>query len=238
MAEPPVKPPPLAIGRRLTANITDMAFGGEGVARENDFVLFVPFVLAGEEVEVEVTEVKKNFARARLLKVLKASPERVQPPCRYFGDCGGCQYQHVAYPAQLRLKQKQIADLFQRIGGFADAHIEPLIPCPQPFGYRNRIMIRSQWDKFKQGLNIGFIRHDNRLVVDIEQCQIAEPVLNEQILRVRARPPPKGGLKVVLRVVPEDWEVPRDAFFQNNFFLLPALVEAVRERLRDSRVRH
>ncbi len=230
--------PALAVGSQLTVTIQDLAFGGEGVARVDDFVLFVPFVLDGEEVQVEVTEVKKNFARARLLRVLKASPERVQPPCRYFGDCGGCQYQHAAYPAQLRLKQKQIADLFQRLGGFVGTCIEPLIPCPEPFGYRNRIMIRSQWDKFKQGLNIGFIRHDNRLVVDIEQCQIAEPALNEQILRVRAQPPPKGGLKVVLRVVPEDWDVPRDSFFQNNFFLLPTLVEVVRQRLRDSRVRH
>jgi tRNA/tmRNA/rRNA uracil-C5-methylase (TrmA/RlmC/RlmD family) len=113
-----------------------------------------------------------------------------------------------------------------------------VVPCPQPYGYRNRIMVRSQWDKFKQGLNVGFIRHDNRLVVDIEECRIAEPVLNEQLREVRAHPPPKGGLKVVLRVAPEDWEVPRDSFFQNNFFLAPRLVEAVRESLRDRGVRH
>ena len=60
-------------------------------------------------------------ARARLLKVLKASPERVAPRCRYFGDCGGCQYQHIEYRAQLRLKHKQIADLFRRIGGFGSS---------------------------------------------------------------------------------------------------------------------
>src|SRR3974390_1844990 len=99
-------------------------------------------------------------------------------------------------------------------------------------------MIRSQWDKFKQGLNIGFIRADNRLVVDLDECKIAEPALNRQLLEVRAHPPPKGGLKVVLRIPPQDWEVPPDSFFQNNFFLLPKLVEAVRERLRDSAVRH
>ncbi len=194
-----------AVGSQLTVTIHDVAFGGEGVARVDDFVLFVPFVIAGEEVQVEITEIKKQFGRARL---------------------------------QLRLKQKQIADLFQRIGGFARTLIEPVVPCPQPYGYRNRIMIRSQWDKFKQGLNIGFIRHDNRLVADIEECKIAEPALNEQIQRVRAHPPPKGGLKVVLRVVPEGWDVPRDSFFQNNFFLLPGLLEVVRERVRDSRVRN
>ena len=96
-----------------------------------------------------------------------------------------------------------------------------MVPCPQPYGYRNRIMIRSQWDKFKQGLNIGFIRADSRLVVDLEECKIAEPALNEQIKHVRAHPPPKGGIKVVLRIPPEGWEVPPDSFFQNNFFLLP-----------------
>jgi tRNA/tmRNA/rRNA uracil-C5-methylase (TrmA/RlmC/RlmD family) len=204
------------------------------VARSGQFVVFVPFVALGEVVEVEITEVKRSFARARLVRVLQPSPERVVPPCRYFGDCGGCQYQHLAYPEQLRVKHKQIADLFQRIGGFDRAVIGPVVACPQPFGYRNRIMIRSQWDKFKQGLNIGFIRYDNRLVVDIEECKIAEPALNGQILEVRRNPPPKGGLKVTLRIAPEDWELPRDSFFQNNFFLLPKLVETVRERVKDS----
>ena len=238
MGNPTPEAPVPAFGSRRTVTIHDIAFGGEGVARMDDFVIFVPFVAVGEEVEVEIIELKKKFARARLLRILKPAPERVAPPCRYFGQCGGCQYQHIDYPAQLRLKQKQIADLFQRIGGLAQTVIEPVIPCRQPYGYRNRIMLRSQWDKVKNGLNIGFIRHDNRLVVDIEECKVAEPALNEGIKRVRAHPPPKGGLKVVLRVAPEGWDVPRDSFFQNNFFLLPGLIEAVRERVRESGVRH
>lgn len=219
-------------GQRLTLKIEDIGFGGEGIGRAGDFVVFVPFVLPGEAVEVELTEVKKRFGRGRLLRVAEVSPERVAPECRYFGECGGCQYQHIAYARQLEIKRKQIADLFERVGGFVNPPIDPVEPCPRPYGYRNRIMIRTQWDKFKQGLNIGFIRHDNRLVVDLEECKIAEPALNEEIRRVRAHPPPKGGLKVVLRVPPEGWEVPRDSFFQNNFFLLPKLVEAVGEQLR------
>jgi tRNA/tmRNA/rRNA uracil-C5-methylase (TrmA/RlmC/RlmD family) len=142
------------------------------------------------------------------------------------------------YPVQLRLKHKQINDLFQRIGRCNSSLVAPLIPCPQPYGYRNRIMIRSQWDKFKQGLNIGFLRADNRLVVDLEECKIAEPALNEQIKYVRAHPPPKGGIKVVLRIPPAGWEVPPDSFFQNNFFLLPKLVEAVGDCLRRGGTRH
>jgi tRNA/tmRNA/rRNA uracil-C5-methylase (TrmA/RlmC/RlmD family) len=227
-----------AVGDKLAVRISDMAFGGEGVARVEDFVLFVPFVAPGEHVEVEVTEVKKRFGRAKLLNVLEASPARVEPACRYFGECGGCQYQHLSYEEQLRLKHKQVCDLFERIGGLQVSAISPVIPCPQPYGYRNRIMIRSQWDKFKQGLNLGYIRADNRLVVDITECKIAEPALNQQIQSVRAAPPPKGGLKVVLRISPEGWQVPRDSFFQNNFFMLPRLIEVVRERLRDSGSRH
>jgi tRNA/tmRNA/rRNA uracil-C5-methylase (TrmA/RlmC/RlmD family) len=222
------------VGSRLTATIQDIAFGGEGVAKVNDFVIFVPFVLVGEEVELELTEVKKNFGRARLIQVLKSSPDRVTPLCPYFGACGGCQYQHMDYATQLRFKHKQIADLFERVGGFAKALVDPVVPCPNPYGYRNRIMVRSQWNKPEQRLNIGFLRYDSRLVVDLNECKIAEPALNEEIQRVRKNPPPRGGLKVVLRIAPEGWEVPRDSFFQNNFFLLPKLVEAVRNRFSES----
>jgi tRNA/tmRNA/rRNA uracil-C5-methylase (TrmA/RlmC/RlmD family) len=228
---------PLKIGDQLTLTIQDMAFGGEGVGRVDDFVVFVPFVLVGEIVSAEITEVKKNFARAKMLRVEKPSPERVVPECRYFGACGGCQYQHATYPAQLRLKHKQISDLFERVGKIPSDKIAPVIPCRQPYGYRNRIMIRSQWNKPEQKLNIGFVRADCGLVEDIEECKIAEPALNEQIRHVRAHPPPKGGIKVVLRVQPEDWDVPPDSFFQNNFFLLPELVGAVRGFLHESGAR-
>jgi tRNA/tmRNA/rRNA uracil-C5-methylase (TrmA/RlmC/RlmD family) len=228
----------LRVGEKLVLEIHDLAFGGEGVGRHHDFVIFVPFVIPGERVETEITEVKKSFARGRLLRVLEASPERVTPQCRYFGECGGCQYQHIGYAAQLRLKHKQIRDLFQRVGGFSGAAIDPVVPCPQPYGYRNRLMIRSQWNKPKQKLNIGFLRADSRLVVDIDECKIAEPALNEQIQHVRANPPPRGGLKVVIRVSPEGWEVPKDSFFQNNLFLLPELVKAVRSRIIESGVEH
>lgn len=228
----------LNVGDKITVKISDIAFGGEGVGRVEEFVLFVPFVAPGELVEAEITELKKRFGRARLLQVIESAGDRVQPACRYFGECGGCQYQHLAYPAQLQIKHKQVRDLFQRIGGMDPENVARVIPCPQEYGYRNRIMIRSQWDKFKQGLNVGFIRADNRLVVDLEECKIAEPALNQQLLEVRAHPPPKGGLKVVLRIPPEGWEVPPDSFFQNNFFLLPKLVEVVRERLRESAARH
>ena len=223
---------------KISLTIHDIAFGGEGVGRVDEFVVFVPFVLVGETVEAEITEVKKNFARAKLLRVVTPSPERVAPECRYFTQCGGCQYQHIAYAAQLRIKHKQISDLFERVGKISPEKIQPVLPCPSPYGYRNRIMIRSQWNGPAKKLEIGYIRADNNFVVDIEECKIAEPALNEQIKGVRANPPPRGGLKVVLRVQPENWVVPESSFFQNNFFLLPKLVETVRGFLRDGGAKH
>ena len=227
-------PSSIAPGQRVTLTITDVAFGGEGVGRIEQLVVFVPFVIPGEEVEAEVTEVKKHFARARLLRVITPSAHRVSPRCAYFGECGGCQYQHVDYATQLDWKRKQVAGLMERIGGFSPERVKAVVPSPASYGYRNRVMVRSQWDKTKQALNIGFLRADSRLVVDVLECQIAEPALNEQLRRVRAQPPPKGGLKVVLRIVPEGWEVPRDSFFQNNFFILPELIEVVRRCVREA----
>jgi tRNA/tmRNA/rRNA uracil-C5-methylase (TrmA/RlmC/RlmD family) len=232
------QPDVIAVGQTHTVTIADLAFGGEGVARVNDFVIFIPFVIPGETAEVEIVEVKKSFARARLLRIISASVDRVTPACAHFGACGGCQYQHMTYTSQLAFKRKQVADLFERIGGIAQDIVAPVVPCPQPYGYRNRIMIRSQWNKPEQRLNIGFVRADCGLVEDIFECKIAEPALNEQITHVRNNPPPKGGLKVVLRIAPENWEVPRDSFFQNNFFLLPGLVATVRAALTAAGTKH
>ena len=228
----------LKLGDKINLTIHDLAFGGEGVGRIEEFVVFVPFVITGETVEVEITELKKNFTRAKLLRVITPSPERVAPECKYFTHCGGCQYQHIDYAAQLGFKHKQISDLFERVGKIARTVVAPVLPCPAPYGYRNRIMVRSQWNGAAKKLVVGFIGVNNKYVEEIEECKIAEPVLNEQIKEVRANPPPKGGIKVVLRVQPENWEVPRDSFFQNNFFLLPKLVETVKEFLQAGGSRH
>lgn len=232
--QPTQDPPRPPVGWRGEVEIEDVAFGGEGVARLDGFVVFVPFVAGGERVEIELTEVKKQFARARLLRVIRPSPHRTTPECPHFGECGGCQYQHLDYAEQLRIKGKQIADQLARLGGLDPARVAPVVPCPRPYGYRNRIMLRSQWNGREQRLIIGFVRHDNRWVEELDECRIAEPELSARIREVRANPPPKGGLKVVLRKFPEGWELPRDSFFQNNFHLLPGLLDTVRDRLRDA----
>ncbi len=228
----------LVVGSKIELEIEDIAFGGEGVGRCNDFVIFVPFTIPGEKVSVEIVEVKKNFARACLLEILKPSSHRVEHLCEYFGDCGGCQYQHIDYPYQLEIKRKQIIDLLERVGGFLSPQVDEVAACPRSYQYRNKIMVRSQWNKLLGKLVIGFLRYDNRLVADIQECKIAEPAINEQLEKVRQNPPPRGGLKVMLRILPSEWEVPFDSFFQNNFYALPMLVEKAADCIKSSNAKN
>lgn len=224
----------LKIGEELELVINDIAFGGEGVARVGEYVVFVPFVAPGDRVRAKITELKKQFGRAQLLEIISAGPERVAPVCPHFGICGGCQYQHLDYSLQLQIKRKQVREHFVRIGGFSDPPVADVVPCPQPYHYRNRIMVRSQWNGAEQRLIVGFLRHDGRLVEEIDECAIAEPDLNVQLKQVLRKPPAKGGIKVTLRAMPDGWVLPRDSFFQNNFFLLPKLVASVCELLRSA----
>ena len=217
------------VGQIVKIKIDNIAFGGEGVGRIEDFVVFVPLVIEGEEVEAKIIEVKKSFARGELVKIIKPSKIRINAECEYFGDCGGCQYQHISYDEQLKIKQKQITDLFNRIGGFSQDKVAPVIACPQKFNYRNRILIRSQWNGKAKKLLVGFRKRNSHWVVEINNCKIAEPALNKQIPEVRENPPKRGGIKINLRVTPEDWSVPDHSFFQTNFFILPKMVAQVRK---------
>ena len=224
----------LAVGDRIELEIDDIAFGGEGVGHHNGLAVFVPFVALGERVEVEIIETKKNFVRARLLQLLSLSPDRIAPTCPHFTTCGGCQYQHLPYERQLSTKHKQLVDIFERIGGFESPPIASVVPSPSPYGYRNRILVRTQYSKRTQRMSVGFLRHDNRLVVDVESCPITEPALNEQLTAVRQDPPRKNGIKFNLRLMPDDWVLPPDSFFQVNYHLLSEMVATVRRYVQSA----
>ena len=103
----------------MQLTIHDIAFGGKGVGRSEKLVVFVPYTIPGETVTVAVTRKKKNYAEAALVAVSQPSPDRVQPECPYFGRCGGCAYQHIAYPAQLAIKSGQVEQTLQRVGKLA-----------------------------------------------------------------------------------------------------------------------
>jgi 23S rRNA (uracil1939-C5)-methyltransferase len=172
-----MKPRPESV---LQLTIVDIAFGGKGVARHEGKVYFVPWTLPGEVVTVRVLRQKKNFAEAEVLSVDVPSADRVEPPCPYFGRCGGCAYQHISAPRQLEIKAQQVEQTLRRVGRLAEVPMEPLISSPQMFGYRNRIRVHVE------GGRSGFYAQGSHSLVDVEQCAIARPEVNQSLRRLRA----------------------------------------------------
>ncbi|HEV2616164.1 MAG TPA: 23S rRNA (uracil(1939)-C(5))-methyltransferase RlmD [Candidatus Acidoferrales bacterium] len=167
----------------IRAKIDKLIYGGEGLAHENGEAVFVPFVLPGEEVEVEPGERKKKFVRGRLMRVLTPSPERINAQCPHFGACGGCDYQHVSYEAQLRYKEQILRETLRRIGridwtGPISVHASP------PWQYRNR----AQWKirpiagepagaSANQPPGIGYFRAGSSTLCPVNVCPILSPKL-------------------------------------------------------------
>ena len=222
------------VGDVVDLLVESLAFGGEGLAHLEGLAVFVPFVVPGESVRTEITERKQRFARGKPLAILTPSPDRIDAPCPYFTQCGGCQYQQIPYSRQPEIKRRQLRELIQRIGGFTDPPIRPAIPSPLPYGYRNRILVRAGYDRRTAQSSLGFLRHEGRGVVDVAHCAIAQPEINRQLQDLRRRPDLKPGTKYNLRQLPEDWSLPPDSFFQINDSLLPAMIATVRQDLQDS----
>jgi len=126
-------------GDSVEVTIDDLAFGGEGIGRLDGYVIFVRGAVPGDRVRARVTEARARYGRAVVEAVETASPHRVPAPCPYFGRCGGCRLQHLAYPAQLAFKEKQVRDCLERLGGLPAFELKPILPAPEPYGYRNKM---------------------------------------------------------------------------------------------------
>src|SRR5438093_8168578 len=126
-------------GDVLDLTIDDLAFGGEGVGRVEGYVIFVRGALPGDRVRVRIVEARSRFGRGVIESIESPSADRVDAPCAYFGRCGGCRLQHLAYPAQLAFKEKQVRDCLERIGGLGDFELRPILAAPDPYGYRNKM---------------------------------------------------------------------------------------------------
>ncbi|MDX1613446.1 MAG: TRAM domain-containing protein [Candidatus Promineifilaceae bacterium] len=157
----------------LTLTLTAMANGGAALGRdESNRVVFVPFAIPGERVRVTVVEDRPRFARAQLEEVLAPSPERIEARCPHFGPCGGCHFQHIRYEAQLQYKTEVLRDQLQRIGGFDDPPIEPLLPNTDPWSYSNVVT----YNVTQEG-RLGFWSPREGQVIPIETCHIIRPEL-------------------------------------------------------------
>ena len=158
--------------------LTDMAHGGEAVGRHEGKVVFVPYTLPGERVLVAVVQDKPAYARASLVQLLSPSPRRVPPRCRHFGDCGGCQWQHINYPAQVQFKGSIIRDQLQRLGKFAQPPLRPVVEAPDPWGYRNIAHLVVGPGPGGGGI-LGYQAAGSHRVVPVAECPILIPALEK-----------------------------------------------------------
>ena len=156
--------------------LTAITHGGAALGWHEGRVVFVPHTMPGETALVEIVEDKGRFAFAQLVEVLSPSADRVEAPCPYFGSggCGGCQWQHIAYPTQLEYKVSILSDQLQRIGKIPDPDVHAALPDPSSWAYRNH----AQFHPAVQG-GLGFKTTDDRSVVDVESCMILHPLLVE-----------------------------------------------------------
>jgi 23S rRNA (uracil1939-C5)-methyltransferase len=167
--------------RTVDLKIEDIAFGGKGVAREDGKAVFIPFTIDGELVSAKITREKKQFAEAEIVDLRERSRHRVEPPCPYFGRCGGCAYQHIDYPHQLEIKSRQVRDVLQRIGKLKSVPMRPMIPSPLTYAYRNRITVHAE-----NGV-IGYFRRDSHRLIDVERCPIAMDEVNRELAELRSQ---------------------------------------------------
>lgn len=170
----------------VTVTIEDMSTEGEGIGKVDGFALFVKDTVPGDTVEVKIVKSKKNYAYARLEKVLSPSPFRVEPRCAYHRQCGGCQLQALSYEKQLEFKQQKIRNNLIRIGGFSaeyiDARMEPVIGMEEPFHYRNKAQYPVGTDR-DGNVVAGFYAGRTHTIIANTECHLGA-LENREILEV------------------------------------------------------
>ena len=169
---------PIRTGEEVELRVDSLAYGGNGVARLDGFVVFVRGALPGDRVRARATKVKRGFAEATRTALLEPGEERVEAPCRHFGVCGGCRFQDYAYAAQVASKEAQVRDALTRIGGFTDPPVEAIVPAESQYRYRNKL--EYSFSTGDEGLVLGFHRAGRwDEVIDVEECLLTTDLGNE-----------------------------------------------------------
>ncbi|MEO8457163.1 MAG: class I SAM-dependent RNA methyltransferase [Chloroflexota bacterium] len=165
---------------RVTLTLGEMAFDGGTIAHDNGRTIFVEAGLPGETVVAELDRERAGVFHGRTVEVLEVSPDRIEAPCRYFGECGGCQWQHISYEHQLALKHDIVVQQLRHIGRFEDPPVSPTVGCENPWGYRNHIRFSA-----KARGEIGFVKRGTHRFLRIDECKIADPWINEALPRLQ-----------------------------------------------------
>ncbi len=171
----------LCVGERLDVRIEKIVPRGFGLGFAGRTPIFVSLAAAGDLVRVVVSRVKGNAVFAEIEEVLELSPDRIAPPCEYFGSCGGCDLQQMNYAAQLEAKRAIIADCLRRIAKLDPIPEIEMIGCPEPFGYR----LRAQWHADAGRGMIGYFKRNSRDLIDVRSCPVIVPELQQEMSRLR-----------------------------------------------------
>ncbi|MGB9605665.1 MAG: class I SAM-dependent RNA methyltransferase, partial [Bryobacteraceae bacterium] len=167
-----------APGTSLEVTVEKLVHGGAGLARHQGRVILVSYVLPGERVRVAIRGARAGVLEAQLEELLEASDQRVNPPCPYFGRCGGCQLQHGRYELQLEIKRAVLLETLRRLGGI-ELSLEPQIVAGPGWQYRNRVQLHLRAGR------IGFFQAASERLCSIEQCMIASPRINQALAALR-----------------------------------------------------
>jgi 23S rRNA (uracil1939-C5)-methyltransferase len=169
--------PPVQRGDELELEIDSLAFGGNGVARLDGFVVFVRRALPGDTVRATVTKVQRRHAEAEATEIVEAGPRRVDAPCDHYPACGGCRFQDLAYEAQIEAKQAWVDDSLRRIAGILAPPLEPIVPAVEAFGYRNKM--EYSFAPGPAGPVLGLHRAGRwDEVLDLERCWLTSELGN------------------------------------------------------------
>ncbi len=170
----------IKVGDRLELDVYALAYGGEGIAKHEGLVVFVPEALPGDKVLVTILQIKKRFARGELLEIITPSGKRTGPFCSKAGTCGGCTWQHFNYPEQLKAKQAFVENALQHVGHLKGVHVLPVIKAAPIQGYRHKIQIPFQ--QLDGHLAAGFYTKKTHQVIPIEECPV-QPGLGNKIFK-------------------------------------------------------
>lgn len=181
-----------------TCTIESIAYGGDGIARIEGCVVFIPGALPGEQVKIRITQQKKSFARAVLLGIITPSPHRIDPCCRVY-DTGvltrvpGCVYDHIDYPLEVLIKQQQLISSFRHIP-HDSVIFHPPIASPKSLHYRNKITLHTEITP-SGSMKLGYREEPSHRVIDIPSCPLAHPAINEALHALRTSDKLKNILK-------------------------------------------
>ncbi|MBD1906967.1 23S rRNA (uracil(1939)-C(5))-methyltransferase RlmD [Funiculus sociatus GB2-A5] len=171
-------------GELVEAVISDLGDSGEGVGRIGDRVVFVADTVPGDRVLVRLVRVKPQYAHGKLHEILEASASRIRPGCIVADKCGGCQWQHINYEFQLEAKRNQVIQALQRIGGFNQPPVDPLLAAESPLGYRNKATYPLKRSSTGQ-VQTGYYQKGSHHLINLNQCPVQDPRLNPLLAEVK-----------------------------------------------------